>query len=98
MDKYWTAISDYYQQNEPVINVLIFICSLILAVRYFFYLKGKEKIGSRIWAFFDVLTTWLPASDPVEEDKQARKDSEEERREFLNKRKARKPGNLTDEM
>jgi hypothetical protein len=98
MDKYWTAISDYYQQNEPVINVLMFICSLILAVRYFFYLKGKERTGSRIWSFFDVLTTWLPTSDPVEEDKQARKDSEAERRAFLNKRKARKPGNLTDEM
>lgn len=98
MDKYWTAISDYYQQNEPVINGLIFVCSLILAIRYFFYLRGKERIGSRIWAFFDVLTGWLPASDPVEDDKQARKDAEEARRAVLKKRKARKPGSLTDEM
>lgn len=90
----WLLTYQLYEKTALWFNIGFLICGAIAGIRLYRYLKGKEPWWSRLWSSLDTFWSWLPGDDPIKE----REVAKEEHKRFLERRRNRKPGNLTDEM
>ncbi|MEM9965679.1 MAG: hypothetical protein AAGC58_10075 [Asticcacaulis sp.] len=84
----------FHQQNQWLIYVFLTVGGVVAGYKLFRFLRGRMGLGGRIFEAVDEALSWLPGYSRIEDHKRA----DAERKVFLERRKNRKPGQITDEM